>query len=164
MEIVLFYLFGILTVGFALGVVLVKDVLYSALFLVVTMFHLALLYCIFQALFLAAIQIMVYAGAVMVLVLFILMLLPRDTSDDRKPNIKMALLFCFMFILELGLTFSNLKTLGHSGEKIEQASLAWLSNTLFTNYLLPFEVVSLVLLVAVVGVILLSKDPHTRKV
>lgn len=164
MESFLFYLFGILTIGFALGVVLVKDVLYSALFLVVTMFHLALLYCIFQALFLAAIQIMVYAGAVMVLVLFILMLLPRDASDDRKPNVKMGSLFCFVFILELVFTFSNLTTLGQSGEKIEQASLSWLANTLFASYLLPFEVISLVLLVAVVGVILLSKDPHTRKV
>ncbi|HAV64526.1 MAG TPA: NADH-ubiquinone/plastoquinone oxidoreductase chain 6 [Verrucomicrobiales bacterium] len=158
----LFYLFAGLTLLSALLVVanpFSRNPVTSAMFLVLTMVFLSGLFVLLHAFFLAAVQILVYAGAVMVLFLFVIMLL--DVKEEERRRIK-------AFSLGLGATgvgglfllivISIFK--GESGAggypRIEGSTFE-LGRLLFTNYLLPFEIVSVLLLVAMVGAILLSK-------
>lgn len=133
----------------------------SAMFLVLTIVCLAGLFVLLQAFFLAAVQILVYAGAVMVLFLFVIMLLDLKEEERRKFN-TFGLGAGLVSIAGLAgvLTLTILKSHAGSGAHAESAlegATAPLGRALFTQYVLPFEVVSLVLLVAMVGVILLSK-------
>ncbi|HNQ72304.1 MAG TPA: NADH-quinone oxidoreductase subunit J [Verrucomicrobiota bacterium] len=132
----------------------------SAMFLVLTIISLAGLFVLLHAFFLAAVQVIVYAGAVMVLFLFVIMLL--DLEEEERRKIKLAGLVAglvsvgaivVIFVRSLLATKpgSNLPSPTTEGDT------AALGKLLFTNYLLPFEIVSILLLVAMVGVILLSK-------
>jgi NADH-quinone oxidoreductase subunit J len=135
----------------------------SAMFLVLTIASLAGLFVLLHAFFLAAVQILVYAGAVMVLFLFVIMLL--DLKDEERRRARgfagrltlatgpvVVLLILLMFFRSL----SNTSLPGSPTNPIDGATIP-LGKLLFTGYLLPFEIVSVLLLVAMVGVILLSK-------
>jgi NADH-quinone oxidoreductase subunit J len=131
----------------------------SAMFLVLTIASLAGLFVLLHAFFLAAVQVLVYAGAVMVLFLFVIMLLDLKAEERRKIN-RLGLaggvvaVGSILGIFMAALARSPLKageSPGLEGSTIE------LGKRLFTQYLLPFEVVSVLLLVAMVGVVLLSK-------
>ena len=133
----------------------------SAMFLVLTIVCLAGLFVLLQAFFLAAVQILVYAGAVMVLFLFVIMLLDVKAEERRRFN-RFGVAAGLISVAALAgvLTLTILK--GHAGasaqaDPILEGSTGPLGRALFTQYVLPFEAVSLVLLVAMVGVILLSK-------
>ena len=131
----------------------------SAMFLVLTMGALAGLFVLLHAFFIAAIQILVYAGAVMVLFLFVIMLLDLKEEERRRFN-KFGI--GAGVIAVGGIAAILMKTVWFSGvganktPAIEGGTVA-LGRELFTNYLLPFEIVSVLLLVAMVGVILLSR-------
>jgi NADH-quinone oxidoreductase subunit J len=163
MEPIFFYSIALIMITLSIAVVRSKDVLYSALYLVLAMFHMALLYALFSALFVAAIQIIVYAGAVMVLMLFIIMLLPRQ-ADYPRSHTKISILLAIIFVLEIA---GGLYTLTHEELEItlQDTSIERVARELFGKFLLPFESVSLVLLIAVVGVVLLAKqkDPEVRE-
>ena len=132
----------------------------SAMFLVLTIVSMAGLFVLLHAFFLAAVQVLVYAGAVMVLFLFVIMLL--DLKEEERRKIK-------LFGLVGGAGFRGrhprhfLQALSAAQPGRESAApqieggTAALGKLLFTQYLLPFEIVSILLLVAMVGVILLSK-------
>ena len=131
-----------------------------AMFLVLTIISMAGLFVLLHAFFLAAVQIIVYAGAVIVLFLFVIMLL--DLKEEARRKIK--LFGALTGLLSVGaIVCISLKTLkaAHPGANLPVPTLegdtAALGHLLFTNYVLPFEVVSVLLLVAMVGVILLSK-------
>lgn len=160
---ILFYLFAFLTL--ACGALVVanpfsRNPVTSAMFLVLTIISMAGLFVLLHAFFLAAVQVIVYAGAVMVLFLFVIMLL--DLKEEERRKIKKAGLVAgvisvgaiiAIFIRSLlatnpGKNFANPTAVGDT---------AALGKMLFTNYLLPFEIVSILLLVAMVGVILLRK-------
>ncbi len=163
METLLFYAFAALTVLCALLVVanpFSRNPVTSAMFLVLTIVSMAGLFVLLHAFFLAAVQILVYAGAVMVLFLFVIMLL--NLKEEERRKIKRfslvagvvcvgAILALFLCSLNQARLSANLPAAGAEG------STAALGRLLFTNYLLPFEIVSVLLLVAMVGVILLSK-------
>jgi len=163
METVLFYLFAALTVGCALMVVanpFSRNPVTSAMFLVLTIVSMAGLFVLLHAFFLGAVQILVYAGAVMVLFLFVIMLL--DLKEEERRKIKLfgligglvsvgAILAIFLQSLQTARPGANLSAAGADGSTVA------LGRLLFTDYLLPFEIVSVLLLVAMVGVILLSK-------
>lgn len=132
----------------------------SALSLVLLFVFLAGLFVLLEAFFLAAIQILVYAGAVMVLFLFVIMLLDIKASERRKFRwlgiigglvIVAALVWELAFIL-----IQPIQPLA-TGPAGFQAGLKDVVKPLFANYMLPFEVTALLLLVAMIGVILLSK-------
>ena len=159
---ILFYVFAALTL--LCGVLVVanpfsRSPVTSAMFLVLTIVSLAGLFVLLHAFFLAAVQIIVYAGAVIVLFLFVIMLL--DLKEEQRRKIK---LFGFVGgLISVGaILVISLKSL-HATQLNAQSSLttdgdtALLGHLLFKNYVLPFEVVSVLLLVAMVGVILLSK-------
>ncbi len=133
------------------------------MFLVLTIVSLAGLFVLLHAYFLAAVQILVYAGAVMVLFLFVIMLL--DLKSEERRRLK-GLAAKILFVLGLAavsvITLAFFKSLSAAGPKVMpesnlDGSTFDLGKLLFTNYLLPFEIVSILLLVAMVGVILLSK-------
>ena len=129
------------------------------MFLVLTIVSMAGLFVLLNAFFLAAVQILVYAGAVMVLFLFVIMLLDLKEEERRRLN-RVALVLGGVSVLGLaGILIRALAgATGTAGSAAPvEGSTAALGRILFRNYLLPFEIVSVLLLVAVVGVILLSR-------
>jgi NADH-quinone oxidoreductase subunit J len=162
MQDVWFYIFAALTLGCGFMVVanpFSRNPVTSAMFLVLTIVCLAGLFVLLHAFFLAAVQILIYAGAVMVLFLFVIMLLDLKEAERRRFH-RFGL---FAGALGAGsLTGMLLLAMTRSGAgeglepKLEGATAA-LGRELFTRYLLPFEIVSVLLLVAMIGVVLLSK-------
>jgi NADH-quinone oxidoreductase subunit J len=157
----LFYIFAALTLGFGFCVVnpFTRNPVTNAMFLVLTLVCLAALFILLQAYFIAAIQILIYAGAVMVLFLFVIMLLDLK-AEARRHFSRFGLAAGVLGVMGLGALL--LLTIGRSDlAKPDapqlQGSTVSLGKSLFTDYLLPFEIVSLILLVGMVGVILLSK-------
>jgi NADH-quinone oxidoreductase subunit J len=162
MQELFFYIFAALTLVFGFLVVanpFSSNPVTSAMFLVLTMGTLAGLFVTLHAFFIAAVQILVYAGAVMVLFLFVIMMLDLKEEDRRRFN-KFGIGAGLVAVLAIaGILVKTIWFSGIGGNKtpsIEGATVN-LGKELFTNYLLPFELVSVLLLVAMVGVILLSK-------
>ena len=160
---ILFYVFAALTL--LCGVLVVanpfsRNPVTSAMFLVLTIISMAGLFVLLHAFFLAAVQVLVYAGAVMVLFLFVIMLLDLKEEERRKVR-KLGLIAGLIAISAIvGIFVKSLLTT-QPGKDLPAPTVvgdtAMLGKLLFTNYLLPFEIVSLLLLVAMVGAILLSK-------
>lgn len=168
MELVLFVCFALITVVSAALVVLHPHPVKSALFLILSFFSLGGLYLLLQAEFIALMQVLVYAGAVMVLFLFVIMLLnlkPRDESrNDFKRKLRLAVPFvAVMFGAILTVIYHPLARLGRQASQNTQwvmeqgGNVKAVGQVLFREYLLPFEVTSVLLLVAVIGVIVLAK-------
>jgi NADH-quinone oxidoreductase subunit J len=159
---ILFYVFTALTLlcgALVIANPFSRNPVTSAMFLVLTIISMAGLFVLLHAFFLAAVQIIVYAGAVIVLFLFVIMLL--DLKEEQRRKIKFfgvaaGLLsvgtIVAIFLKNLGATSFNSSSL-----PTLEGDTASLGKLLFTQYVLPFEVVSVLLLVAMVGVILLSK-------
>lgn len=160
---ILFYVFAFLTL--ACGVLVVgnpfsRNPVTSAMFLVLTIISMAGLFVLLHAFFLAAVQVLVYAGAVMVLFLFVIMLL--DLKDEERRKIKLTgLVAGVVSVGAIVAIFVRSLFATKPGENLPAPTAvgdtATLGTMLFKIYLLPFEIVSVLLLVAMVGVILLSK-------
>jgi NADH-quinone oxidoreductase subunit J len=155
-----FYAFSFLTLLCGVLVILNRNPVTSAMCLVLTIVSMAGLFVLLRAFFLAAVQILVYAGAVMVLFLFVIMLLDLKEETRRKMNklrAAAALLAVFaVMAIVLNVIWSALPGTGLPAATLTGAT-APLGRLLFQNFLLPFEILSLLLLVAMLGVILLSK-------
>jgi NADH-quinone oxidoreductase subunit J len=165
MEIALFIIFGLLAVAGALNLLFQRHPINSALSLVVVMMSLAVLYWSLGAEFLAAAQVIVYAGAIMVLFVFVVMLLNAG-EEERTPGSKIAYvagipgaaaIFCLLSFVFL----SERKHLGATqlGGYLTSAvsNISEISHTLFTSLLLPFEVTSILILVAILGAVVLAR-------
>jgi NADH-quinone oxidoreductase subunit J len=158
-----FYIFAALTLIFGLLVVVnpfSRNPVTSAMFLVLTIASMAGLFVLLHAFFLAAVQILVYAGAVMVLFLFVIMLLDLKEEERRKINL-FGLGAGLVSVGAVAAILIRLMTktspgVGLAAPTLEGDTIS-LGTTLFSKFLLPFEILSLLLLVAMVGVILLSK-------
>jgi NADH-quinone oxidoreductase subunit J len=160
---IFFYVFAFLTL--ACGVLVVanpfsRNPVTSAMFLVLTIISMAGLFVLLNAFFLAAVQVLVYAGAVVVLFLFVIMMLDLKEEERRKVK-KLGLVVGLIAIGSIVCIFVRSLLATQPGKNLTSPTAvgdtATLGKMLFTNYLLPFEIVSLLLLVAMVGVILLSK-------
>ncbi|MGF1678140.1 MAG: NADH-quinone oxidoreductase subunit J [Candidatus Methylacidiphilales bacterium] len=166
-EALVFWTLAIGMIGTALSVVLQRGPVGSALSLVLTFLFLAGLYITMEAFFLAMVQIIVYAGAVMVLFLFIIMLL--DLKEDvRRPFPWVKMLMVAVLVSALGLVFWRvLADMRHGhmplvwGVDAQGLTAKDLGRELFTRYLLPFEVTAVLLLVATIGVVHLSRRLDT---
>jgi len=159
---ILFYVFAALTLGCGLLVIanpFSRNPVTSAMFLVLTIISMAGLFVLLHAFFLAAVQILVYAGAVIVLFLFVIMLLDLKAEAVRKIKVYGAFvgLVSVGFILVLFFKSFSQTRLGTNSPPWIEGGTEALGKLLFTQYVLPFEVVSVLLLVAMIGVILLSK-------
>jgi NADH-quinone oxidoreductase subunit J len=158
---VLFYVFGALTLLCALLVIVnpvSRNPVTSAMFLVLTILSMSGLFVLLHAFFLAAVQIIVYAGAVLVLFVFVIMLLDLKEEDRRRLKLFSAVAG---LIAMVGILTAFLKSLvavkaAADNPQLEGDTLS-LGKLLFSHYTLPFEIVSVLLLVAMIGVILLSK-------
>jgi NADH-quinone oxidoreductase subunit J len=156
---ILFFIFSALALICGGMVLVSRNPVNSAMFLVLTIASLAGLFVLLEAFFLAAIQILVYAGAVMVLFLFVIMLLDLKVEERRKIKVLGIAGAVVAVGTILAIFFKSLNATPLSAERAPnfQAGTMELGKLLFTQYLLPFEIVSVLLLVAMVGVILLSK-------
>ncbi|MCS7187814.1 MAG: NADH-quinone oxidoreductase subunit J [Armatimonadetes bacterium] len=147
----------------AIGMLASSNPVHSALFLVWTLFCVAAVYLLLGAELLAIAQIVVYAGAIMVLFLFIIMLLNLRRDEfglDPMPNQwTWGLLFTALLAIVFVSVAGTLAALRFSGDPLTLASISDLARLLFTKYLLAFEIASLILLIAMVGVIVLAKRP-----
>jgi len=165
MELLIFSILAVVVIVCSILVISQKSPVASALFLIATMVSLAILFLMLNAPFLAAIQIIVYAGAIMVLFLFVIMLLNlrRDEfgPEKRKAQRFFAILFVFLFligmatIIEVGMF--GLKSTVDLSKATVPAGVEPLAKLLFTKYLFPFELASVLLLVAIVGAIVMAK-------
>jgi len=161
---IFFYLFAAITVASALAVVCCRNAVNAAMNLIVSFIGLACLFLMLEAYFIAVIQVLVYAGAVVVLFLFIVMLL--DVKGDAKKKIKplgfIAGGIGFLIALTgvVAIVSSDAVTKGSAELPIATGSvLKSFGYELFTTYLLPMQVTGFLLLIAMVGVIVLSKRP-----
>ena len=156
----IFYFFAAILVFAGLRVITSRNPVHAALNLVLAFFTAAALWMLLEAEFLAIVLVLVYVGAVMVLFLFVIMLLDLKEEERRKVK-KLGLVAGLISIGAIVAVFVKALLTTHPGKDlpaptVEGAAIP-LGKLLFTNYLLPFEIVSLLLLVAMVGVILLSK-------
>ncbi len=172
MELAVFLVAGAACIAGALGVVLNSNPVHAALSLVGTLFGIAVLFIVQEANFLAAVQVIVYAGAIVVLFLFVLMLLGVDQADDLSieplgGGQRVAAVIVGLGILALPLLAFH-STEGEAtgrpaqaGEPNllddEAADVAQLGESLFTDHLFAFEVTSILLVIAVVGAVVMSR-------
>ncbi len=166
MQDIFFYILSVLTLLCGFLVVanpFSRSPVTSAMFLVLTIVSLAGMFVLLHAFFLAAVQVLVYAGAVMVLFLFVIMLLDLKEEEHRKLQTAGLVLGCISVLAFFGiccrafLSDASRTTTPPPPTPILEGSTIALGELLFKQYLLPFEILSILLLVAMVGVILLSK-------
>jgi NADH-quinone oxidoreductase subunit J len=156
---ILFFVFSALALICGVMILASRNPVNSAMFLVLTIASIAGLFVLLEAFFLAAIQILVYAGAVMVLFLFVIMLLDLKVEERRKIK-TLAVAGAVIAVGAIVAIFCKSlhgTTLSATRSPDFRAGTMELGHLLFSQYLLPFEIVSVLLLVAMVGVILLSK-------
>jgi NADH-quinone oxidoreductase subunit J len=164
MHLVLFFIFGGLCVAGALNLLLQRHPINSALSLIVVMSSLAVLYLLLGAEFLAAAQVIVYSGAVMVLFTFVIMLLNAGL-EERTRGSKAAYMVGFpgaaaLFALLAYMFLQNRGPLGGARLGDYLVTTSDLSRVLFRDLLLPFEVTSVLILIAILGAVALGRREH----
>jgi NADH-quinone oxidoreductase subunit J len=172
-----FYLFGVLAIAAALAFVTRKSPVAAALWLVVAMFCLAAEYILLNAQFIGAMQVIVYAGAIMVVFLFVIMLLnlgrPSEIIDARGTWAKLLAGFVGLaLIAELGyISIVGLPSNDHvvqagfiEQEMVKYGAVGSVAKSLYQDYALAFELTSILLLVAIIGAVIIGrrKEPDAR--
>jgi NADH-quinone oxidoreductase subunit J len=166
MDVILFLIFAIIAVVCAINVVVQTHPISSALSLVGVMGSLAILYLLLGAEFIAAAQVIVYAGAVMVLFVFVIMLVNAGAETRKGRSFMVQLLGAPLLIALLGLLAFFVQRMpsagGTAGAMVQfggftGGSARDIGSALFTRYLLPFEVTSVLILIAIIGAIVLAR-------
>jgi NADH-quinone oxidoreductase subunit J len=163
MTILLFTLFGAMAIGCALAVVAQRNPLYSAISLIGVFISLACLYVMLAAPFIAAVQVIVYAGAIMVLVVFVIMLLNVEEEERRRPRLRFlvpaAVLLAGVLIAEVSFILVSVQEsrVVPTATATDVGLTHSVGTALFTKYLLPFEITSILLLMAIVGAMTLAR-------
>ena len=163
MEIYFFVLLSVLAIASALGMVLSNSTVNSALLLVVNLVTLSGIYLLLQAQFLALIQILVYAGAIMVLFLFVIMLLNVDKEDSLFDKFRVKYLLAFLLgaiifaqiLYSIGGVTEMLPEL--SDQMLQTGTVEYLGDVIYTDYLFAFEMTAILLTAAVVGALMVAQ-------
>lgn len=167
MTLYAFYFISFLAIMSALMVVFSRNPIYSVLYLVITFFCVACHYLILNAQFLAAVHVIVYAGAIMVLFLYVIMLLNlnKDSEQHKSNFLKFAAVVTagLLMVVITGALRGAENEVVILGAKNNIGFVKNLGNLLFNEFLLPFEIVSILLLVAMVGSVMLGKT-HMKRV
>lgn len=162
MEQVIFFIISAFALASAAYFVFSKNPLYAILSLIVTMFSIAGLYILLNAQFLGVVQIIVYAGAIMVLFLYILMMLNLNKEDEGKKNLYLK----FVGVISGGLLFIGIlgALRGFTTDAVDTASIDFsvgltknLGRLFFNEYVLPFELASILIIAGIVGAVLIGK-------
>jgi NADH-quinone oxidoreductase subunit J len=159
----LFWVFALMTLIFGAAVVINRNPVASALSLVVSFLGLAALFMSLNAYFVGIIQVLVYAGAVMVLFLFIIMLLNLQAEERRRINWLAAaggIAVAIILLIEIFLTIGRFEVARQTFPSLSESTtddVRSIGTALFRNYNLPFQIVGVLVLVATIGVVLLSK-------
>ena len=161
-QIICFSVLSLIIIVGSLGVILLESIVYSAFLLGAVFMSVAGLYLLLNASFVAAAQVLVYVGAVNVLIIFAIMLVNK--KEDLKPidNIKsrriISTSICLTLLsLLIRVDFSNIWKLASPNTSIGEGSTIRIGEHLFSDYLLPFEVASVLLLMAMIGAIVLAR-------
>ncbi|MBI5969349.1 MAG: NADH-quinone oxidoreductase subunit J [Deltaproteobacteria bacterium] len=165
-ETALFIVLAVGTVITAILVIVQRNPVASAIYLIITFFCLAGIYLLLNAPFIAIIQVLVYAGAIMVLFLFVIMLLNLEKEKKIVTRYRLqrvlGVFLGIVLLAQIGMIFNSVLLEGSKGD-FPPEKVAALGNTevvarlLFTDFLLPFEITSVLLLVAIIGAIVLAK-------
>ena len=163
---VVFWVFAPISIASAIGMLVMRNAVHAALFLVVNLFCVAVMYLLLDAPFLFAVQIIVYAGAIMVLFLFVIMLLGVDRGDDLRERLlaqrPLAILLAIAFIAEIfvavraGIGFATKAPDGFDAVN-EGGNARALAEVLFRDYFLPFEITSILLIIAAIAAMVLAQ-------
>jgi NADH-quinone oxidoreductase subunit J len=166
LDAIVFYILAAVCLLAAIGVVVSRNPVHAAVFVVITFFNVAAIFVMLGAEFLAAVQVIVYAGAMLVLVLFTIMLVDPDNLPElhagRPVQRIVGVLLGLILLLEVGLAIINRAFIGPGGNATPElialvgGPAQAMGYILYNQYALPFEVVSLVLLVGVIGAIVLA--------
>jgi NADH-quinone oxidoreductase subunit J len=171
-EAVAFWILGPLALAGALGMLFARNAVHSALWLVLTMLSLGVLYMVQQAPFLGFVQIIVYTGAIMMLFLFVLMLVGRDSSDSvvevlrgqRLAATVIGVGFAGIVVASVARALTDVQPVGLAAQNTENGgNVANIGEALFTDYLFPFELTSALLITAAVGAMVLAFTSRTGK-
>jgi len=168
MEIYAFILLAVLAIASALGLILTKNTVNSALLLVLNLLSVAGVYLLLQAQFLALIQVLVYAGAIMVLFLFVIMLLNLDDEESFFEKIRVK--YIIAFLLGVVIFGQILYSLGGVADFLPEISeemqyvgtVEALGDVLYTDFLFAFEMTAILLTAAVVGAIMIAQYKKTN--
>ncbi len=163
-QALVFFILAFVSIASAILMITRANPVKSAIFLIVNFLSLSILYLTLSAQFIAIIQVLIYAGAIMVLFVFVIMLL--NLQDEKKLSDKFDVrrLIAFVIVLivfaeiafGLGKSVSG-RFLKPAENSVEIGKIEFIGEKLFTNYILPFEITSLILIVAIVGAIVLAK-------
>jgi NADH-quinone oxidoreductase subunit J len=161
----LFYFLSFVAVIAALMVVFSRNAVYSVLYLIITFFAIAGHYVLLNAQFLAAVHVIVYAGAIMVLFLYVIMLLDLNEAVEKPKSVMLTFAAAIsagslMVILIGALRGTEMISVGHAATDV--GLVKNLGKVLFEDYLLPFEVTSILLLAAMVGAVMLGKPEKVQ--
>jgi NADH-quinone oxidoreductase subunit J len=153
----LFIILAVLSIGGGLGVVLTRNVVHAALFLLVSLIAVAGVYLILFAEFLALVQVLIYGGAIIIVILFAVML-TRSSDYPRISDNKQWPLAAVAALALLGVLVPSFVINSVEGTKAQSASFTGIGESLFTTWAVPFEIASLVLLVALIGAIIIARS------
>nr|WP_042182550.1 NADH-quinone oxidoreductase subunit J [Kibdelosporangium sp. MJ126-NF4]CEL15053.1 NADH-ubiquinone oxidoreductase chain J [Kibdelosporangium sp. MJ126-NF4] len=167
-EAISFWVLAPIALGGALGMIFARNAVHSAMFLVLTMLSLGVMYMVQQAPFLGFVQIIVYTGAIMMLFLFVLMLVGRDSSDSvvevlRGQRIWAAVLgigLAGLLVSGVAEALTSVRPVGLNEVNAGGGNVAGIGRSVFTDYLFPFELTSALLITAALGAMVLG---HTDK-
>ncbi|MGZ4543199.1 MAG: NADH-quinone oxidoreductase subunit J [Mycobacteriaceae bacterium] len=171
-EAVVFWILGPLALAGALAMVLARNAVHSALFLVITMLSLGVLYMLQQAPFLGVVQIIVYTGAIMMLFLFVLMLVGRESSDSvvevlrgqRLAGIGLGIGFALLLVAALARALTDVRPAGLvQVNDAKGGNVGQIGTLLFTDYLFPFELTSALLITAALAAMVLAFSGRGRE-
>jgi NADH-quinone oxidoreductase subunit J len=177
MELFVFIVAGAMVLGGAIGVIVSQHPVHAALSLILTLFGVAVLFVAQQANFLAAVQVIVYAGAIVVLFLFVIMLLGVDNAENlriepfRLQRPVAAVVGAGIFGLvtaavivsrkaETAARGDGLEVTGTDGTQLHDGNIKALARDLFSGHVLAFELTSVLLVIAVVGTVMLARKPR----
>lgn len=170
-QLILFYVLAVLSVGGALSVLLFRSPVYCAMALVGTFGFLSAIFILLNNEFVAAIQLLIYAGAIMILFLFVIMLLNlrTDTPFAHKwslPKLLGTAVAVAILSQMIGVINSPAAKMGPKGQYspefvADKGAVELIGSILFTEYVLPFEVISVLLMVAVIGAVIIAKRHDT---
>lgn len=166
---VIFYILSAVTLGTALLTVLSRNPIHSAIYMIICFFSIAGHYFLLNAQFLAVVHIIVYTGSVMILMLFTLMLLNLSKKHESHKaaiaKITAVLASCLMaLVLFAAFLKASPMMVEYKESGVDFQSVKVLGNVLFTDYLVPFEYASVLLLLAMIGVVMISKKDVNRDV